>query len=80
MDVAHAWLADEVVELLMVGSVGLYELIESLQQSEYWSNPGEARRVSKDVVTDLVNRGAATICLLRWPGMTLSTAPIDCHS
>jgi hypothetical protein len=76
MPAAQAWLTDEVLELLRVGSVGLYELIESLQQSEYWSNADDARSVSKNVVTDLVNRGAATICLLRWPKDDILDGPL----
>lgn len=67
MKAAQAWLTDEVLELLRAGSVGLYELIESLQQSEYWSTADEARSISKNVVVDLVNRRLVSIGLLRWP-------------
>lgn len=67
MTTAQVWLTGEVLELLRAGSVGLYELIESLEQSEYSSTPEEARCVSKKVVIDLMNRRLATIVLLRWP-------------
>jgi hypothetical protein len=76
MTSAQAWLADEVLELLRAGSVGLYELIESLQQSDYWSTADEARRISKDVVIDLANRGLVSICLLRWPKDDVIDGPL----
>lgn len=77
MTAAQAWLTGEVLELLKAGSVGLYELIESLQQSEYWSTSDDARRISKEVVTDLVNRGLVSICLLRWPKEDVIDGPLS---
>jgi hypothetical protein len=74
---AQAWLTEEIEELLRVGSVGLYELIESLQQSDYWSNADDARSISKDVVISLVSRGTATICLLRWPKDDIIDGPLS---
>ncbi len=64
---ARAWLAQEVRDLLDVGSVGLYELVDMLTGLEFRLHVDEARSISKDLVSDLMARGFVSIGLVKWP-------------
>lgn len=77
MTAAQAWLAQEVNDLLDVGSVGLYELLELLRSGEFQSiSDDEARAISREVAAGLVMQGKASICLLRWPKDDVIDGPL----
>jgi hypothetical protein len=72
----RTWLAHEVVELLSVGPVGLYEMIDMLGNADFDLASDVRQSAAKDVATDLVNRGLATIGRLRWPRDDVLEGPL----
>jgi hypothetical protein len=73
---AHAWLTQEVEDLLTVGSVGLYELVAMLRKSEFNLGEHEIIDVASSVVGNVIARGQAQICLLRWPKDAIIDGPL----
>jgi hypothetical protein len=73
---ARELLAEEVAESLSVASVGLYELIEILSNSDLALDDNAKRAVARDVAVDLVGRDQARIYLLRWPKDDVIDGPI----
>jgi len=78
MTAAQAWLAQEVSNLLDVGSVGLYELFELLRSGECQAiSEDEKLTISREVAAGLVEQGKASICLLRWPKDDIIDGPLS---
>jgi hypothetical protein len=74
---ARQWLAEEVAESLGVASVGLYELLEILSNSDVELDEDARRAVARDVAADLVGREEAQIYLLRWPRDNVIDGPLS---
>ena len=72
----RTWLAQEVVESLAAGPVGLYELLEILNNSDLDMADDEKQAVSREVVADLLKRNLASVCLLRWPRDDVIDGPL----
>ncbi|GAA0716021.1 hypothetical protein Drose_37100 [Dactylosporangium roseum] len=78
MTTAQTWLAQEVSDLLDVGSVGLYELFDLLRSGEYQSiSDDDARAISREVAAAFVGQGRASIYLLRWPKDDVIDGPLS---
>jgi hypothetical protein len=73
---ARELLAEEVAESLSVASVGLYELLEILSNSDLVLDDDAKRAVAQHVAADLVSRDEARIYLLRWPKDDVIDGPI----
>jgi hypothetical protein len=73
---AREWLTEEVAESLGVASIGLYELLEILSNSDLVLDGDAKRAVSRDVAADLVRRDQAQIYLLRWPRDDVIDGPL----
>ena len=71
-----AWLEQEVSDLLDVGSVGLYELLELLRSSDFQITDAEMNSIARKVARDLVTGGRASACLLRWPKDDIIDGPL----
>ena len=73
---ARQYLTDEVAELLGAASVGLYELLVILSNSDTELDEDAKRAVARDVAADLVGRDEAQIYLLRWPRDNVIDGPL----
>src|SRR6266480_873059 len=72
----YAWLEQEVRDLLDVGSVGLYELLELLRSSDFQIADAAMNSIAREVARDLVTSGQASVCLLRWPKDDVIDGPL----
>lgn len=63
--------------MLDIGSVGLYELIDLLQHSEFALGAEEMVDVAWSVASEVIARDRAQIRLLRWPKDAIIDGPLS---
>lgn len=80
MTTAQEWLAQEVGDLLDVGSVGLYEFSELFRSGMFSAISDDQKlAISKEVAASFVAAGRASICQLKWPKDEVVAGPFPLH-
>ncbi|HEY1972550.1 MAG TPA: hypothetical protein VGH89_31675 [Pseudonocardia sp.] len=74
-EASRKWLAQEVEELLGVGSVGLYEFMQLLNGDEFDLSEADRKAVAVAVLRQIIESGRAKLYEIKWPKDEVLSGP-----